>query len=295
MEKQPDKSQKDLRTAALILAILGAFVSAGIGWTWRKTVLFRTSPEGQAAFKQATEMLRFSDKEIAETKAETAHKQRTYPLLFVACLLALSGGVLTYWNGRKLGPVSPGVAGGLLLLIAVVMPALVAPEVLWITFISTIPAVFCFFVRLPNRHSMPAFLYTYIQSLKTHDVDLIAGTVSEDLEFVSKSKTLGKEEFLAMLRALYAGFPDWNYDNDAPEIRDGIIAIRWRQGGTHTGDFALPGMPTIPPTGKKVTIPEHFFFYKSDGEKIIEIRPEDVPGGAPRGILEQLGVEAPPL
>jgi hypothetical protein len=31
------------------------------------------------------------------------------------------------------------------------------------------------------------------------------------------------------------------------------------------------------------------------GDKIVEIHPEPIPGGAPRGILQQIGVEAPPL
>jgi hypothetical protein len=98
-----------------------------------------------------------------------------------------------------------------------------------------------------------------------------------------------------MLRALYAGFPDWHYGHDEPEWREDVIGVKWRQGGTHTGTFALPGLAPVPATGKHVTIPEHHFFYRVRGEKIVEIRPEPVPGGAPRGILEQIGVERPPL
>jgi hypothetical protein len=44
-----------------------------------------------------------------------------------------------------------------------------------------------------------------------------------------------------------------------------------------------------------VTIPEHFFFYRVRDDRLVEIRPEPVPGGAPGGILEQIGVERPPL
>lgn len=51
----------------------------------------------------------------------------------------------------------------------------------------------------------------------------------------------------------------------------------------------------MPPTGKTVQIPEHFFFYKVVTGKIVEIRPDPVPGGAPRGIFEQIGVILPPL
>jgi hypothetical protein len=54
-------------------------------------------------------------------------------------------------------------------------------------------------------------------------------------------------------------------------------------------------MDPIPPTGKPVRIPEHYFFYKVADNRIVEIHPDPIPGGAPRGILQQIGVEAPPL
>ncbi len=98
-----------------------------------------------------------------------------------------------------------------------------------------------------------------------------------------------------MLRALYAGFPDWRYEHDAPERRGDVIAIKWRQGGTHTGAFEWPGLETIPATGTLVSIPEQFFFYRVRGDLLVEIRPEPMAGGAPRGILEQIGAHAPPV
>lgn len=138
---------------------------------------------------------------------------------------------------------------------------------------------------------IPESLASYIVGLKAHDVDGIAATLSDDLAFVTPSRTLDKPQFLAMLRALYGGFPDWHYDHDPPEWRGDAIAVRWRQGGTHTGTFAWPGLDPVPPTGRRVTIPEHFFFYRVRNGLLTEIRPEPVPGGAPRGILEQIGVD----
>ena len=43
-------------------------------------------------------------------------------------------------------------------------------------------------------------------------------------------------------------------------------------------------------TGRAVTIAEQYFFYKTRDDQIVEIRPDPVPGGAPGGILEQIGV-----
>jgi len=142
---------------------------------------------------------------------------------------------------------------------------------------------------------IPSVLRSYIEGLKAHDVDRVAETVSDDLAFVSAHRTLSKPEFLRMLTALYTGFPDWSYDHDPVEVHADRYAVKWRQSGTHTGVFAMPGMAPVGPTGRKVIIPEHYFYYRVVGDKIVMIQPEVVPGGAPRGILEQIGVELPPL
>jgi predicted ester cyclase len=143
--------------------------------------------------------------------------------------------------------------------------------------------------------AIPPVLLAYIDGLKAHDVLKIADTVSDDLEFVSANRTLGKPQFLKMLTALYTAFPDWSYDYDSVEVHGDLYAVKRRQGGTHTGVFAMPGLDPVAPTGRTVRIPEHYFRYRVTGDKITLIHPEAVPGGAPRGILEQIGVPLPPL
>lgn len=143
---------------------------------------------------------------------------------------------------------------------------------------------------------IPQVLLDYIEGLKTHDVARVAGTVAQDLLFIAATRILDKPQFLRMLTALYAGFPDWTYDYDEIEDRgQGNYAIKWRQGGTHRGTWAMPGMDPIPATGRTVRIPPHYFFYRIADERLTIIFPEPVPGGAPRGILEQIGVALPPL
>jgi predicted ester cyclase len=139
--------------------------------------------------------------------------------------------------------------------------------------------------------AIPPVLLRYVEGLERHDVAQIASTVSDKVGVVTPARTLAKVNFLAFLTALYRAFPDWHYDHDEPESRDdGSFAVRWRQGGTHTATLALSGKPVLHATGKKVQIPEQFFFYKVAGGQLIEIRPDPIPGGAPWGILEQLGV-----
>jgi len=142
---------------------------------------------------------------------------------------------------------------------------------------------------------IPPIFLEYVDGLKAHDVDRIAATMADDLQVYSGSKVLTKAEFLPFLRALYTGFPDWTYDHEPPEWHRDLIAVKWRQSGTHTGVFVFPGMPPIAPTGHAVRIPDQYFRYRVTNGLLAELRPDPIPGGAPRGILEQIGVALPPL
>lgn len=143
---------------------------------------------------------------------------------------------------------------------------------------------------------IPPPLALYMEGLRSHDLAKIEDSFSGDIRFVTPTRTMGSGEILSFLAALYRGFPDWTYDNDPPVLTDeGAIGVKWRQGGTHTATLSFPGFDSYPATNRKVTIPEHFFYYLVDDLGLHEIRPDPVPGGAPRGIFEQIGVEHPPL
>ena len=143
---------------------------------------------------------------------------------------------------------------------------------------------------------IPPSLTLYMDGLRSHDLAKIEDSFAGDIQFVTPARTMESSEILSFLAALYRGFPDWKYINDPPVITgQGAIGVKWRQGGTHTETLAFPGFPAYRATGKKVTIPAHFFYYLVDDHGLHEIRPDPIPGGAPRGIFEQIGVENPPL
>ena len=143
---------------------------------------------------------------------------------------------------------------------------------------------------------LPPALLQYIAGLKAHDVGMIGSSLSGEVQFITPVKTMNKPMVLDFLSALYRGFPDWYYDHDAPEqLEDDSFAVLWRQGGTHTGTLSFSGFEPVAATGKSVNIPPHHFFYRVDETGLTEIRPDPVPGGAPRGIFEQIGVELPPV
>ena len=143
--------------------------------------------------------------------------------------------------------------------------------------------------------TLPPVLKRYMDGLTAHDVSAVLATVAADVRFESVGRTLDIAGFGAMLTAIYTGFPDWTYDHDPPGQEGGWWHVLWRQSGTHLGTFALPGIDPVPPTGRFVRIPPQRFHYRIEEDLIRVIRPEPIEGGAPIGILQQIGVERPPL
>jgi hypothetical protein len=144
--------------------------------------------------------------------------------------------------------------------------------------------------------TIPSALELYMNGLRRHDIGMIGDSFADDITFVTPVRTMERDDILAFLTALYSAFPDWHYDNDPPfESAPNTYGVTWRQGGTHRGRIEFPGFPGVDATGKTVQIPEQQFYYRVDESGLHEIRPDPSPGGAPRGIFEQIGVELPPL
>ena len=139
-----------------------------------------------------------------------------------------------------------------------------------------------------NPPDIPEVIHRYVRGLKAHDVDVIAGTVGSNLQFRARGGEFGKTKFLQFLQALYTAFPDWHYEHEPLCGSGDEVAIKWRQSGTHSAPLVLPNRSTIPATGRRVVIPPQFFYYTTKDDKIICIAPEDIPGGAPEGIFEQI-------
>lgn len=147
-----------------------------------------------------------------------------------------------------------------------------------------------------KAEAIPQVLHLYMEGLRSHNIERIRSTFSDEIRFVTPFKTMGKVEIIEFLSALYRGFPDWSYQNEGPiDCGKGKYAVKWRQGGTHTGPLEFRGFPAVAETGISVVIPKHFFYYQIENDRLLEIRPDPIPGGAPRGIFEQIGVALPPL
>ncbi len=101
-------------------------------------------------------------------------------------------------------------------------------------------------------------------------------------------------EALSVSKALKVAFPDFHIDFQHVTVNRNQVTVQVMWGGTQTGPFALPGGPTIPPTGKKVSVKDAYVVtLRGDKVSHFEITsPAD--GGIPAA-LAQLGVPMPSM
>jgi predicted ester cyclase len=142
-----------------------------------------------------------------------------------------------------------------------------------------------------------AIVTEYFEALDAKDVDRAAGTLADDLVFVTPVEPWDKETLVRLLRALFDGFPDWRFGHGELRAHGDTVSTTLRMTGTHTGTFdaPVPGVKPRPPTGRRVELPAQDFHYRVADGKIVHVRPDPVPHAGLIGLLEQLGVRLPPL
>ena len=133
----------------------------------------------------------------------------------------------------------------------------------------------------------------FSDALEAKDFNKAASYLADDFVFVGPApQPLGKQEFLAVQRACEEAFPDWSFNShDEVEQGDRVVAAV-QITGTHTRDLVLPipGLPPIPATGKRVSLPEEHITFTFKGDTIASLTSDNVPGGGIPGLLAQIGV-----
>jgi predicted ester cyclase len=88
--------------------------------------------------------------------------------------------------------------------------------------------------------------------------------------------------------------PDLQFDIQEVTVNGNQATVKAQWGGTQTGSLSLPvpGMPAIPPTGKKVSTRDDFIV-TVEGDKVSHLHVESPADGGVQAILAQLGVQTP--
>jgi predicted ester cyclase len=101
-------------------------------------------------------------------------------------------------------------------------------------------------------------------------------------------------EAFNMVSGLNAGFPDLKFEVQQVTVNGDQATVKAKVSGTNTGTLSLPmpGMPPIPPTGKKVSAPD-VFIVTVQGDKVSHFKVDSPADGGIPAMLAQLGVKMP--
>jgi len=102
------------------------------------------------------------------------------------------------------------------------------------------------------------------------------------------------KEAISILSALNTAFPDLKFDiqNVTAEGNQATVQAIWS--GTNKGplNLPMPGMPSIPPTGKQVSVKDTYLV-TVEGDKVSRLEVNSPPDGGIPAALAQIGVKVP--
>lgn len=101
-------------------------------------------------------------------------------------------------------------------------------------------------------------------------------------------------EGMKILRAWTSAIPDIEFEVQQVTVDGNKATVQLRWGGAQIAPLSLPmpGMPTIPPTGKKVWVKDTYVLRVRDG-KVSSFRMDSPADGSMPAALGQLGVTVP--
>ena len=102
------------------------------------------------------------------------------------------------------------------------------------------------------------------------------------------------KEAISILSALNTAFPDLKFDVQNVTAKGNQATVQAIWSGTNTGplNLPMPGMPSIPPTGKQVSVKDTYIV-TVDGDKVSRLEVDSPPDGGIPAALGQIGVAVP--
>ena len=101
-------------------------------------------------------------------------------------------------------------------------------------------------------------------------------------------------EAFNLIAGLMTAFPDLKFEVEQVTVNGNEATVKAHWGGTQSGELSLPGMPSVPPTGKKVSVKDTYVV-TVQGDKVSHLRVESPADGGIPGVLAQLGVKMPDM
>ena len=99
-----------------------------------------------------------------------------------------------------------------------------------------------------------------------------------------------------LVAGLVTAFPDLKFEVGQVTVNGDQATVKATWGGTQTGtlDMGMPGMPAVPPTGKKVSVNDTYVV-TVQGDKVSHLRVDSPADGGIPAMLAQIGVNMPSM
>ena len=103
-------------------------------------------------------------------------------------------------------------------------------------------------------------------------------------------------EAMKVMSGLTTAFPDLKFDIQQVIVNGNQATVKAHWSGTNTGPLSLPmpGMQTIPATGKKVSVKDTYIV-TVQGDKVSHMKVDSPADGGIPGAIAQLGVKVPSM
>jgi len=103
-------------------------------------------------------------------------------------------------------------------------------------------------------------------------------------------------EAMKVMSGLTTAFPDLKFNVQQVTVNGNQATVKAEWSGTNTGPLSLPmpGVPTIPATGKKVSVKDTYIL-TVQGDKVSHMQVESPTDGGIPGAIAQLGLKIPSM
>ena len=124
-----------------------------------------------------------------------------------------------------------------------------------------------------------------LKSMVTADAMVSGGILPQPMPFMESMKVMA---------GLTDAFPDLKFEVDKVTLNGNTATVNAKWTGTNTGALSMPvpGMPSNPPTGKKVSVKDKYLV-TVQGDKVSHFQVDSPADGGVPGMLAQLGVKMP--
>jgi hypothetical protein len=133
-------------------------------------------------------------------------------------------------------------------------------------------------------------------AIEAQQFDRALDYLASDFQFIGPVPVpLNSLQWIRMHRALAAAMPDITVNYIPSGESYGVVHGSVQLSGTHTTklDLRLPGVPSVPATGKRITLPREKIDIAVERGKVVVLQVESLPDGGLMGILAQMGVALP--